>query len=98
MPKTSYAALKHMKNVVNEYVFCDEVIKMKSKGELYEGEAELKYPLIPKVMETSEYLFIYQSNNQVFIVEKSTITCGTIDDLRNKLRQFVKNKYIICKY
>ena len=97
-PRTQYAALNQMKNVVNEYLFREDGIQITSKGDLYAGEAELKYPMIPKVMETSAYLFIYQSKNQVFIVDKSTITGGTVEDLRKKLQPFVKKKYILCRY
>lgn len=96
-PKIQYAALHQMKNVVNTYIFCDNVIKITSKGEMYEGEAELKYPMIPRIVENAEYMFIYQSKNQVFIVDKSTITNGTVDDLRKKLRSFVK-KYTVLTY
>jgi hypothetical protein len=41
---------------------------------------------------------IYQTNNQVFIVDKSTVEGGTAEEIRNKLCTFVKDKYIICKY
>ena len=49
-------------------------------------------------METSKYFFIYPTNSQVFIVDKSTIVGGAAEDIRNKLSSFVGNKYIICKY
>ena len=97
-PKVQYRALDKMKGVENEYTFCDDGISITSKHELYNGAAELKYAMIPKVMETSEYLFIYQSKNQVFIVDKSTITGGSIEQIRQKLIPHVKKKYIVCKY
>lgn len=97
-PRMQYRALDKMKGIENEYTFCNEGIKVTSKHELYNGDAELKYSMIPKVMETSAYLFIYQSKNQVFIVDKSTITGGSIEDIRQKLIPHLKKKYIICKY
>lgn len=97
-PKIQYKALGKMKNVENEYIFCDEVIKVSSRSEEYKGEGEHKYSMIPKVTETSKYLLIYQSKNQAFLVEKATITNGTIDDIREKLIQYVKKKYIVCRF
>ena len=97
-PKIQFKALHNLQNMENEYTFYSDSIKVISKNKDYNGEAEIKYSVVPKVMETSKYVFIYQSKNQVFIVDKSTITNGTINDIRNILIPFVKNKYIICKY
>lgn len=98
IPRIQYNALDKMKMMENEYTFCDDVIKVSSKSEEYNAEGELKYSMIPKVKETSKYLFVFQTENQVFVVDKSTITNGTINDIREKLNPFVKKKYIICKY
>ena len=46
----------------------------------------------------SDYFFLYQTNNQAFLVDKSTVEGGSVDDIRNKLSSFVKDKYYICKY
>lgn len=96
-PKIQFASLQKMQGVKNEFTFCEDVIKVSSHGEFCHSEAELQYSLIPKVMETSRYLFIYQDKIQAFIVDKSTIINGTIEDVREKLLPFAK-KYIICKY
>ena len=87
-----------MQNVENEYIFCDNVLKTFTKSQQYNGEAEIEYSLFVKVYETTRYLFLYQTNNQVFVVNKSTIEGGTIEDIRHKLTAYVKDKYIICKY
>lgn len=97
-PKIQFASLQKMQGIKNEFTFCEDVIKVSSHGEFCHSETELQYSLIPKVMETSKYLFIYQSKAQAFIVDKSTIANGTIDDVRSKLLPFVKKKYILCKY
>ena len=97
-PKVRYNALAKMKNTQNEYVFTDEKIFVISTGAEYNGEAEIEYSLFVKVYETSKYLFLYQTNNQVFIVDKSTVEGGTVEEIRNKLSTFVKAKYITCKY
>ena len=98
IPKIRYKALAKMKEVENEYIFFDNVLKTFTKSQEYNGEAEIEYSLFARVYETTKHLFLYQTNNQVFIVDKSTIDGGTIGDVRNKLTAFVKDKYIICKY
>ena len=98
LPKIRYKALAKMKEVENEYIFFDNVLKTFTKSQEYNGEAEIEYSLFVRVYETTKHLFLYQTNNQVFIVDKSTIDGGIIGDVRNKLTAFVKDKYIICKY
>ena len=96
--KIQYNALHHMKNTENTYVFHENKIKVFSIGTQYTGEAELQYSMIPKVMETQKYLFIFQSKNQAYIVDKTTIVNGTMEDVRAKLQQSSKAKYIVCRY
>ena len=97
-PKLRYRALEKMKDIENNYLFKDNALKVSSKSEEYSGEAEIEYSLFIKVYETSAYFFLFQPNNQAFIIDKSTIEGGSADDIRNKLTSFVKNKYFICRY
>ncbi len=98
IPKIQYKALAKMKDAENVYIFCDNVLKTFTKSQEYNGEAEIEYSLFVKVYETSRRLFLHQTNNQVFIVDKNTIEGGTVEEIRNKLSAFVKDKYILCKY
>ncbi len=98
IPKVQYRSLAKMQNVENEYVFCDDKLRTYTKGQEYNGEAEIEYSLFVRAYETSRYLFLYQTNNQVFIVDKNTIEGGTIEDIRNLVSAYVKDKYIVCKY
>lgn len=98
IPKIQYKALAKMKESENQYVFHDDVLRAFTKSQEYNGEAVIEYSLFVKVYETSKHFFMYQTNNQVFIVDKSTIVGGTAEEIRNKLSAFVKDKYILCKY
>ncbi len=98
IPRIQYKSLAKMKDVENEYTFYDNMLKVSTKSQEYNGEAEIEYSLFVRVYETSKYLFLYQTNNQVFIVYKNTIEGGATEDIRNKLSAYVKGKYIICKY
>ena len=98
VPKIQYKAMNKMKDVENQYIFCDNVLKTFTKSKEYNGEAEIEYSLFVKVYETSKYFFMFQTKNQVLLVDKNTIEGGTVEDIRNKLTTYVKDKYIICKY
>ena len=98
IPRIQYKSLAKMQNVENEYMFSDNVLKVFSKSQEYNGEAQIEYSFFVKVYETTKYLFLYETNNQVFVVDKSTIEGGTVEEIRNKLSAFVKDKYILCKY
>ena len=64
----------------------------------YEGEAEVEYSIISKVMETSKYFFIYQKNNQAYIIDKTKIVQGTVQDIKSRFIQFAGIEYIVCNY
>lgn len=97
-PRITYNALAKMKGAVNEYTFTDEKIFITSEGTDYNAKAEMEYTLLVSIYETSKYLFMYQTKNQVFIVDKSTLSGGTIEEIRGKLFPHIKKKYVICKY
>ena len=98
VPKMQFKSMAKMKNIENQYIFGDNALKVFTKSEDYNGEAEIEYSFFVRVYETTKYFFIHQTNNQVFLVDKSTVEDGTIEEIRNKLSTFVKDKYIICKY
>lgn len=98
LPKLRYNALAHMKDIINEYTFEDDQICAISKGTDYIGDVTIRYALLVKVMETSQYLFIFQNHSQVLPLDKSTVTGGTVEELRSKLSAYLGKKYIICKY
>ena len=97
-PKYQYKLLGKMQGVENEYIFCDNILRVYSNGEHYNGEVEIEYSLFVNVYETSEYFFLYQTQNQVYVIDKSTIVGGSAEDIKNKLMPFLKKNYIVCKY
>lgn len=98
LPKIQYNALSNLKDIHNEYTFYDDGFVVESKNDVYSSNAKLDYNMIVKVIETNDYLFVFQSKNQVFVVDKSTIIQGTIEDIRNKLMPVLNKKYKRYKY
>lgn len=97
MPRIQYKSLAKMKDIENTYTFCDDAFKVSSKSDEYNSETQIAYSMLLKVYESSEYFFLYHASYQCFIVKKSSIEGGSVDDLRNKLYSVVK-KYNICHY
>lgn len=98
MPKIQYNAMAKMKDIENVFVFGDKEVKIVTSGSDYNCETKIDYSWFHMVYETSKHFFLYQTKNQVFIVDKSTVEGGTAEDIRNKFSGFDKKKYIICKY
>ncbi|MBO5065451.1 MAG: YcxB family protein [Clostridia bacterium] len=78
-----------MQGVENEYIFCDNILKVYSNGEHYNGKVEIEYSLFVNVYETSEYFFLYQTQNQVYVIDKSTITGGSAEDIKKISSDFM---------
>ena len=91
-------ALEKMKDMENTYTFYDDAVKIITKSEEYQGETRMEYTMLKKVLETSEYFFLYQTNNLVFIVDKSTVENGTAKEIGDRLSVYVKDQYQRCKY
>lgn len=97
LPRISFKKMRTFKNVENEFVFCDDMLKVVSKTKEYSGEGQIEYTALVKAYETSRYFFLLQTERQTYIIDKSTIENGTVEDIRNKLISKIE-KYIICKY
>lgn len=99
-PRLQYRAHKKMHELgaVTEYIFCDELIKITSNQDRCNVCGEAKYDLFIKVIETSDYLFLFLKKDQALVVDKATIVNGSIDDIRQKFLPHLKKKYYIYKY
>ena len=98
LPRKQYKALKQRQNLENLYTFCDDMLKVTSKNACYDGKTEMQYSMLVKAMETSKYLFLYLDDQQVFMVDKATISGGTVGDIRARLLPVLGDRYILCNY
>ena len=98
MPKIQYNSMSKMKNIGNDYVFCDEEFTVSSVSEEFSGQNVTKYTILVKAYETEKFFFMYINKRQLFVVDKATLEGGTAEDLREKLSSVLGKKYIICKY
>ncbi|MBQ3005583.1 MAG: YcxB family protein [Clostridia bacterium] len=97
-PKIQYNSMLKMKNFRDEYFFSDEAFIDTVSNEEYNERTEIRYSMLFKVYETSQYFFIFRNKIEAYVVDKSTIEGGTAEDIRNKLSEVLKDKYYICNY
>ena len=96
-PRLSYNQLGRFKDAESEYRFGDEsFIALTSKDGINQ-QAEYSYDMIDKVIETKEFIFIYQTKNTAFYVDKATVEGGTAEDIRAIFQPRLGKKYIIRK-
>lgn len=98
LPKIQYKASYKMADIEAEFTFTDTQLRISTKGASYEGTAQLDYSVLFKVMETGTYLFLFERKSVAYIVEKATLTGGTIEELRTALSSVLGKNYIICNY
>ncbi len=98
LPKIRYKAMGKTQGIENVYVFMDDGIKASARGAGIETSGEMAYTTFIRVLETSRYFFIFQSKNQAFLVDKSTIEGGTAEQIRSRLSAVEGMKYTICNY
>ena len=98
LPRIKYRGLKNMAETENQYIFYESSLKTISRSVYLSGEAVIQYSALSGVYETAEYLFLFQSDNQAFIVDKSSISDGSIEELRQRLCTYFKGSYCICDY
>ena len=98
VPMIRYNALAKLQDAENYFLFTDDLFTAATQCSEYSDEAKMEYSMFVKAFETSRYFFLFQTYNQAFVVDKSTIEGGSAEDIRAKLSLILGNKYIICKY
>ena len=89
--------LKRSSGHRREYVFCDDGFTVTDPDDATYSK-EVAYDTLIAGWETAQYLFIQQAKNVVFVVNKSTFTGGTIEDIRAVLCGAVGDNYSIYSY
>ncbi len=84
-PSLSYRRFSRKSDFINEYTFLDEKMLAKTSSNGISSNAEYQYTAFFKVIETKDYIYPYISKGQVLIVDKSTITDGTAEQIRGAI-------------
>lgn len=98
IPRIHYKNSGKLMNINNNYTFTDDEIRMTSISMDFNATGSLKYYSIYQAVETHDYLFIYPQKGTAYIIDKSTISNGTIEDIKKAVSAAVPGKYIIYNY
>lgn len=93
LPKINFNKNRLLKNGVNNFVFKETEFTVEGASGLYNGCSEMKYEGLHKIYETKDYIYLYITPFQSYIVEKSKIEDGRESDLRKLLINTVGEKY-----
>ena len=86
-----------MQGSLTKYKFgCDQV-EIETVGESSSGFSRMKYGDIFRVYEIDDYIYIFISNNQAFIIDKNKIPVERLPILRSILTNQVKKYYYYAK-
>lgn len=98
LPRIHYNRLGELKGCTNEYTFTDDSIRLTFYDNGFSGESRIDYKVLNRVIETGKYFFLFQTKSRAFIVDKSTFSDGTPEQLRLKLQEILTDRYTIYKY
>ncbi|NLG25351.1 MAG: hypothetical protein GX558_08340, partial [Clostridiales bacterium] len=100
LPRVQYGALRKgtLKGIQTHFIFKNDEMLVSSSADTYSGNTVMKYRMLVKAAETGAYLFLYQNNASAFVVDKSTVMGGSVEDIRRALAAALGDKYMICNY
>ena len=97
-PRRIYRKLK-LADTENRYVFGETAVVISSCGrEGYKAHETFPYALLHKVMETSEYFFLFIDKLRAYTVDKSEMTNTEIEAVRAALLATPDLTYKACNY
>lgn len=64
----------------SDYTFTDEGFKFYDKGDI------IPYGTLVRLVEDRQYMYLYVTEQSAYMVDKGTVTGGTVDDLKDWLK------------
>ncbi len=96
LPKFNYKMQKTKTDAVNEYTLYDTKFVVISTAKGITGTSEVEYSTLNRVLETKDYIFLYIAKEKAMIIDKSTVTNGSIEEIRSAIiSQIDADKYKI---
>ncbi len=89
IPKRWLKLHKAKPDQVDSYTFSDSKIFIKSYSSASSINGTFNYSAINKVVEQENYIFIYIEKTRVLVIDKSTITGGTVENIRNVIISYI---------
>lgn len=96
-PKRTLKQLGSRAGRTVELTFHDDYFETSSSAAGFEGRTAQYYSQLVKVVETPEFFIFFETSRMVMPVDKATITGGTAEQLAERLRVAVTDKYVVQK-
>lgn len=99
VPRAGFKKLTAVQGIVtNSFEFDEDSIKVESSSEKINSTGDFKYTALIKALETSEYIFLFINHNSAFVIKKTGIEGGRVEEVRNAVQSALGKKYKIAKY
>ena len=98
MPRRRYKAMGKLKDVENSYTFEKSAFTVVTKSAGQTGKDTVQYTNLVRAYETGKYFFFWRDKNQLYMVDKTTVSTDEVQSIRSLVRQHIPNNYVICKY
>ncbi len=85
LPIISYRRFERKSEITNEYTFFDDKMLILTTAKGIKGSSEYEYNAFFKVIETNDYIYLYISRGQALIVDKTTLSGGTSEQIRGTI-------------
>lgn len=98
-PRVRYnSMLKTHGQYTYHFVFSENDFKSELTPETEDGRITLDYANLAKVIETSDYIFLFINARNILPVDKSGIEGGRVEEVRNAIQAALGDKYKIARY
>ncbi|MBR3691991.1 MAG: YcxB family protein [Clostridia bacterium] len=98
LPRIQYRNLADLKDAENRFVFRETDFTATTAAKHQNAEAKLAYDALVRVVETRDYLFLFQTKNQTFIVDRATLSDADMQELRRRMAYCIGKRYSIYRY
>ena len=98
LPSFSFSRAKKLLGMENTYVFYEDEFLVSSESPLLQGNSKMKYSAMHKVYETGNYMYLFITSAQAYLLDKTKIAGETAAELTALLsRQLPPGKYVVCQ-
>ncbi len=98
LPRLQYKNMADLRNAENRFIFRDDGFDVVTDGEHQHAEAKVSYSALVRVVETRAYIYLFQTKNQTFIVDRKSISAEEMPVLRRCIAEKIGKRYSIYRY
>lgn len=98
LPAFLFNRSKKLVGTENTFVFYQDEFLLSSESPMFQGNSKMKYSAMHKVYETQNYMYLFLTSAQAYLLDKSKLASETVEELRARIsRQLPPGKYVVCK-